>query len=79
MSICTTETLPTPFKKILNVKTNTATINNLEHTTQYWFGDPYITKDGKTYEGEATMKKTATQAGLGSGSGHGAFLQRHSV
>ena len=52
------------FKKILNVKTNTATINNLEHTTQYWFKViPYITKDGKTYEGEATMKKTATQAG----------------
>ena len=52
------------FKKVATVKTNTATIKNLEHTTQYWFKVvPYITKDGKTYEGEATMKKTATQAG----------------
>ena len=48
------------FKRVANVTKNTATIKNLAHTTQYWFKvSAYITKDGKTYEGDATLKKTA--------------------
>lgn len=51
----------TTYTKTADVKTNTATIKNLEHTTQYWFKvSAYIKQDGKIYEGNATVKKTAT-------------------
>lgn len=56
------------YTKAAVVTTNTATIKNLQHTTQYWFKvAAYINKNGKTYEGEATVKKTATQAGTVTG------------
>ena len=58
----------TTFSKAATVTSNTATIKNLKHTTQYWFRvAAYVTKDGKTYEGEAALKKTATQAGTVTG------------
>ena len=58
----------TTFSKAATVTSNTATIKNLSHTTQYWFRvAAYVKKDGKTYEGEATLKKTATQAGTVTG------------
>lgn len=50
------------YKKVATVTSNSATIKNLEHTTQYWFKvSAYIKQDGKIYEGNATLKKTATQ------------------
>ena len=52
----------TTFTKAATVTSNTVTVKNLSHTTQYWFKiSAYVTKDGKTYEGEATMKKTVRQ------------------
>ena len=56
------------FKKIAEVKTNTCTISKLAHTTQYHFKvSAFIEQDGKRYEGEGTIKKTATQPGKVSG------------
>ena len=58
----------TTFTKAATVTSNTVTVKNLSHTTQYWFKiSAYVTKDGKTYEGEPTVKKTATQAGTVTG------------
>lgn len=58
----------TGFVKAATVTGNTATIKNLQHTTQYWFRvAAYVTKNGQTVEGEAALKKTATQAGTVTG------------
>ena len=58
----------TTYKKAATVTGTTATIKNLAHTTQYWFKvAAYVVRDGKTVEGEATVKKTATQAGTVTG------------
>lgn len=52
------------YSKATEVNTNSCTIKNLEHTTQYHFMvAPYVLQDGVKYEGEGTLKKTATQAG----------------
>lgn len=60
----------TDFTKVAQVKDNTVTVKNLAHTTQYHFRvAAYVVKDGKTYEGAATTKKTATQPGALTGLG----------
>lgn len=50
------------YTKLAYVKTNKCTIKNLSHTTSYYFKiAAYVEKNGKKYEGSATLKKTATQ------------------
>lgn len=52
------------YKKYTDVTSNTVTVKNLSHTTQYYFKiAAYINQGGKRYEGNATVKKTATQPG----------------
>ena len=50
------------FSKFADVKTNFCTVKPLRQGTQYYFKvSAYIVKDGVIYEGETTLKKTATQ------------------
>ncbi len=50
------------YTKLSYIKSNKCTIKNLDHTTSYFFKiAAYIEKNGKKYEGSATLKKTATQ------------------
>lgn len=50
------------YTKVADVSTTTATIKNLKHTTQYWFKvAAYLKVNGQKIEGQATVKKTATQ------------------
>lgn len=50
------------YTKYAYVKTNKCTIKKLSHTTAYYFKvAAYVEKNGKKYEGNATLKKTATQ------------------
>lgn len=50
------------FSLFADVKTNSCTVKPLRQGTQYHFKiSAYIEKDGKIYEGEQTLKKTATQ------------------
>lgn len=52
------------FEKLAEVKSNSCTISKLSHTTQYHFKiSAYVTINGQNYEGEGTVKKTATQPG----------------
>ena len=60
----------TVFSKLAQVTATTFTAKNLKHTTQYHFRvSAFIVKDGKTYEGPQTTKKTATQPGKLTGLG----------
>lgn len=52
------------FKKIAETTENTYTATGLIHTTQYHFQiAAFVNKDGEIYEGEPTVKLTATQPG----------------
>lgn len=52
----------TKFTKLAEIKSNSCTISKLAHTTQYHFKiAAYIEKNGKKYEGTASLKRTATQ------------------
>jgi len=50
------------YSKAGTSKTNTFTVKSLVDTTKYYFQvAAYVVKDGVTYEGERTVKQTATQ------------------
>ena len=50
------------FSRFADVKTNSCTVKPLRQGTQYYFKvSAYIVRDGVVYEGEQTLKKTATQ------------------
>lgn len=51
------------YSKVKDVTSNTAIINNLRKTTQYYFKvAAYVEKNGERYEAAPTIKKTCTQA-----------------
>ena len=50
------------YTRVADVTNTTVTVKKMKHTTQYWFKvAAYLTVDGKKIEGQATVKKTATQ------------------
>lgn len=50
------------FSRFADVKTNSCTVKPLRQGTQYYFKvSAYIVRNGVVYEGEQTLKKTATQ------------------
>ena len=50
------------FSRFADVKTNSCTVKPLRQGTQYYFKvSAYVIRNGKVYEGETTLKKTATQ------------------
>lgn len=50
------------YSLFADVDTNSCTVKPLRQGTQYYFKiSAYVVKDGKVYEGETTLKKTATQ------------------
>lgn len=50
------------YTRVADVTATKVTVKNLKHTTQYWFKiAAYLIVDGKKIEGQATVKKTATQ------------------
>ncbi len=52
----------TKYTKYKTVTTNSVTVTGLTANTPYYFQiAAYVTQDGKTYEGTAATKKTATQ------------------
>ena len=54
----------TTYSYVGAVKNPTYTAKNLKHTTAYYFKVlAYVNKNGKTYDGPETIKRTATQPG----------------
>ena len=50
------------YTRVADVTNTTVTVKKMKHTTQYWLKiAAYLTVDGKKIEGQATVKKTATQ------------------
>ena len=50
------------YTRVADTAKTTVTVSNLKHTTQYWFKvAAYLEANGSKMEGQATVKKTATQ------------------